>query len=443
MGGTCSPEQNETQNENEKSSFTKLINDYQTDNERLKQQLEKLISRNQEGTTEHQEKAKQNEEVMKELAAMKKILEQKDRALVKGQLEAVLRSKATTMLSIEPKTRLCMEGTMRHHGSGLTKSKKVKHVEVLLTEGEWLTTEYKAGFVMLTYAESKGSKTAKRCQVLEVILNKYKSYEVILQLNVLAEGALKQIAFTCETGDNKDEWVKCITDALNEVRTTWELMNEEFTVMLDVTKEKIGMRVEAIFADEIEHYVKEKEGSDKFERTMRKAARDDVVEENKEQVYPEVNTIAKDAQVEEQIKLVKPCALMVQKILDEDLVKEGLFENCIVSKINDTDLVGMVWSDQIDLLKSTPKPFTITFTGKNFVKKKGAPTHVYFSILKELVADGANEVKKAFHDLVKGTSFETELQCSINQGATIEALLSDQRRLMALLQNLPVQEMEL
>jgi len=435
MGGTCSPEQNETQNENEKSHFTKLINDYQTDNDRLKQQLEELISRNQEGTTEHLEKAKQNEEVMKELAAMKKILEQKDRALVKGQLEAVLRSKATTMLSIESKTRLCMEGTMKHHGSGLTKSKKVKHVEVLLTEGEWLNNEYKAGFVMLTYAESKGAKTAKRCQVLKVILNEYKSYEVILQLNVLAEGALKQIAFSCETSDNKDEWVKCITDALNEVRTTWELMNEEFTVMLDVTKEKIGIRVEAIFPEE-------KEGADKVERTMRKAARDGEIEDNK-QVYPEVNTLAKDEQIEEQVKLVKPCALMVQKILDEDLVKEGLFENCIVSKINDTDLVGMVWSDQIDLLKSTPKPFTITFTGKNFVKKKGAPTHVYFSILKELVADGANEVKKAFHDLVKGTSFETELQCSINQGATIEALLSDQRRLMALLQNLPVQEMEL
>jgi len=436
MGGTCSPEQSETQND-----FTKLINDYQTDNERLKRQLEELKIRNQEGTTEHQEKAKQNEEVMKELDTMKKILERKDRALVKGQLEAVLRSKATIMRTFESKTRLCMEGTMmKHHRprSGLTKSKKLKHVEVLLTEGELLSNEYKAGFVTLRYANSKGAKTAKQCQVLTVILNDSKSHEVILQLNVFAEGAIKQIAFTCETGENKDEWVKCITDALNEVRTTWEWMNEEFTVELEFTKEKIGIRVESIFVDDIEYDGKESEVADKVEGTKRKAAREFGIEENKAQYYP--GYVVKEL---EEKKLEKPCELMVQKILNEDLVKEGLFEDCIVRKINDTALVGMVWSDQIELLKCTPKPFIITFTGKNFIKKKCAPTHSYFSILKELVADGENKVKKAFHDLVKGTPFENELQCSINQAATIEALLSDQRRLMILLQNLHVQEMEL
>jgi len=467
MGGTCSPEQNETQIDNEEKvpetleradsnvseNFTKLINDYQTDNEKLKRQLDELKSRNQEGTTEDQEKARQNEEVMKELATMKKILELKDRALVKGQLEAALRSKATTMRSIESKTRLCMEGAMKHHGTGLTKSKKLKYVEVLLTEGQLLTNEYKAGFVMLTYAESKGAQTAKRCQVLDVLLDDSKENEAVLQLNVCADGALRQMAFTCETGDNKDDWAKCIKDALHEVKSTWEQMNEEFTLKIEFTKEKIGIRVESIFVDEIEYDVKEKEAADKVEGTMRKAAREVEIEQKKAQDYPEEvvkelekaneNIIAKDEQEEEQKKQEKPCELMVTKILDEDLVKEGLFENCIMRKINDKALVGMVYSDQVELLKCTPKPFTITFTGKNFIKKKGAPTHAYFSILRELVADGENKVKKAFHDLVKGTPFENELQASINQAATIEELLSDQRRLMALLQNLPVQEMEL
>jgi len=467
MGGTCSPEQNETKNDNEEKlpetleradsnvseNFTKVINDYQADNEKLRKQLEELKNKNQEGTTDHEEKARQNEEVMKELATMKKILEQKDRALVRGQLEAALRSKATTMRSIESKTRLCMEGNLKHHKTGLTKSKKVKHVELLLTEGELLTNEYKAGCVTLTYAESKGAQTAKRCQVLDVLVDESKSSEVTIELNVCAEGALKQIVFSAENGDKRDEWLKCISSALKEVRSTWEQMNAEFTLQLIFTKDKIGLRVEGIDVDKIEYDVEAKEAADKVEGAMRTAARELEIEQKKAEEYPEevvkeleqanVEAIAKDEQEEEQKKQEKPCELMVTKILDVDLIKAGLFENCVMRKINDTALIGMVYSDQIELLRCTPKPFTITFTGKNFVKKKGAPTHAYFSILKELVADGENSVKKAFHELVKGTPFETELQSSINQAATIEALLSDQRRLMALLQNLPVQEMEL
>jgi len=467
MGGTCSPEQNETQNENEEKlpdtlerqdsnvseNFTKVINDYQIDNEKLKRQLQELKNKNQEGTTDYEEKARRNEQVMKELAAMKKILEQKDRAIVRGQLEAALRSKATTMRSIESKTRLCMEGNLKHHGTGLTKSKKVKHVELLLTEGELMTNEFKAGYVMLTYAESKGAQTAKRCQVLDVLVDESKSNEITLELNVCADGALKQLAFSAETGDIRNDWIKCITNSLEEVRNTWKQMNEEFTLKLDFSKQKIGLRVEGIYNDKIEYDVEAKEEADKVEGTMRTAAREVEIEQKKAADVPEeeikeleqanLEAIAKDEQEEEQKKLEKPCELMVTKILDEDLIKAGLFENCVMRKINDTALVGMVYSDQIELLTCTPKPFTITFTGKNFMKKKGAPSHAYFSILKELVAPGENGVKKAFQELVKGTPFETELQSSINQTATIEALLSDQRRLMALLQNLPVQEMEL
>jgi len=470
MGGTCSPETNEVPNDNEEipvenleradstagENFTKLINDYQTDNEKLKRQLEELKSRNQEGTTDQEEKARQNEQVMKELADMKRMLEQKDRALVRGQLEAALRSKATTMRSIESKTRLCMEGKLKHHhGSGFTKSRKVKHVEVLLTEGEIQTEEYKAGYVMLTYAESKGAQTAKRCQVLDVTVEDRKENEVILELNVCAEGALKALVFSCETGDQKDEWVKCISAALSEVRTTYAEMNEEFTIKLEFAKEKIGMRVEEklVDKDEIEYDEKAKEAADNVDGSMRKAAREVEIEQKKASDCPEdevkqleqanVEAILKDEQEEEKKKQENPCELMVTKILDEDLAKAGLFEDCVLREINDTALVGMVFSDQIELLQNTPKPFTITFTGKNFVKKKGAPTNAYFSILKELVSDEENAVKKAFHELVKGTPFEKELQDSVNQVATIEALLADQRRLMALLQNLPVQEMEL
>lgn len=53
---------------------------------------------------------------------------------------------------------------------------------------------------------------------------------------------------------------------------------------------------------------------------------------------------------------------------DEELKDAGLVENCIVGEINDTNLVGMAYSDQIGLLKNTPKPFFLTFIGKNFMK---------------------------------------------------------------------------
>jgi len=136
---------------------------------------------------------------------------------------------------------------------------------------------------------------------------------------------------------------------------------------------------------------------------------------------------AKEEQLDEQKRLEKPCELIVTSITDNDHIKAGLLPNCVLRAINDTALVGMVYSDQIELLKNTPKPFTITFTGKNLLKKKGAPTHAYVSILKELVADGENAVKTAFHDLVKGTPFERDLKSSNDEHATLSELLADQR----------------
>merc|ERR1719289_647479 len=86
---------------------------------------------------------------------------------------------------------------------------------------------------------------------------------------------------------------------------------------------------------------------------------------------------AKEEQLEEQKKDEKPCELIVTSISDDDLIKGGLLPKCVLRAVNDTALVGMRYSDQIELLKNTPKPYTITFTGKNLLRKKGAPTHAY------------------------------------------------------------------
>jgi len=210
MGGTCSPSQGETQDEVEqdvdaslerqKSSvdekFTMLITEYQTKNEKLKRQLEEQRSRDQNNTVDNEEKARQNEELINELAAMKELAEAKDRALIRGRLEAALRSKATNLRSIESKTRLCIEGKLQHHHrSGLTKSKKEKHVEVLLTEGELEINNYTMGYVMLTYADSKGAQTAKRCEIVGVA-EESKTKEKTFALSVRSEGSTKEVVFT-------------------------------------------------------------------------------------------------------------------------------------------------------------------------------------------------------------------------------------------------------
>lgn len=470
MGGTCSPAQDEENVDNERAvqpslerndsspgeNLAKLINDYQAENENLKSKLEEAKSRNQEGITEAEEKKRQNEEVMKELAQMKEMLEAKDQALVKSRLEAALRSKATTMRSFESKTRLCLEGFLKyHHRSGLTKSKKMKHVEVHLKEGELLTNEYKAGFVMLTYADSKGASTAKRCEVMDVSVDESKSKEITFAVNVSVEGSFKELMFSIDTEEDRDEWVKCIRNALDEIQSAYRDMNEEFTLKLEISKEKMGIKVEEIVVDQsdIEFDEKAKEAADKVEGTMTKAAREVEIEQKKKENAPQeeikeleeqnIKEIAKEEQLEEQKLAEKPCELIVTSITDEDLIKAGLVPKCVLRAINDTALVGMVYSDQIELLQNTPKPYTITFTGKNLLKKKGAPTHAYVSILKELVADGENAVKSAFHELVKGTPFESDLKSSNDQVATITELLADQRKLLALLKNLPVQSSEL
>jgi len=466
MGGTCAPAQDEVNNDNEEAvpppelertdSIAKLINDYQAENENLRSKLEEAKSRNQEGMTEAEMKKKQNEEVMKELVQMKEMLEAKDRALVKGRLEAALRSKATTMRSFESKTRLCLEGMLKyHHRSGLTKSKKAKHVEIHLKEGELLTNEYKVGFVMLTYADSKGASTAKRCEVMDVSADESKSKEITFAVNVSVEGSFKELIFSVDTKEDKDEWVKCIRNALDEIQSAYRDMNEEFTLELEMSKEKLGLKVEELIIDkdQIEYDEKAKDAAEKVEGIMADAAREVEIEQKKKEHAPqeEIKELeeqnrkakAKEEQLDEQKRLEKPCELIVTSITDNDHIKAGLLPNCVLRAINDTALVGMVYSDQIELLKNTPKPFTITFTGKNLLKKKGAPSHAYVSILKELVADGENAVKTAFHDLVKGTPFERDLKSSNDQHRTITELLADQRKLLALLQNLPVQTSEL
>jgi len=136
MGNTCSPDSgavdesgqamNTDRKEEEPSEkLTKVINTYQAENEKLKKVLVSMKNKDEEETRLREEQAAQNEEIMKELSAMKALMEEKDRKLVRHQLEAALHSKATLLGTSETVTKLLKAGDYREvRSSGQVKAQK-------------------------------------------------------------------------------------------------------------------------------------------------------------------------------------------------------------------------------------------------------------------------------------------------------------------------------
>jgi len=408
--------------------LTKIITDYQSKNERLKFELNTLRELNDATLAEHEEKTKKNEEVLRELREMKALLDEKNRALVRGRLEAALLSKATSMLAVESKTKLCMKGWLLHHYK--RRSKKKSYVEVHVSLGEVTTFNFNAGCVVMTYSERKNAKTSNRFQVLEVILSDSKNKENSFTLKALVEGVIRDVTFSCESAEQRDDWMKSITDALAKVKATFDDMHSLFTLKIEFTKEKMGLMVKEKIID-YDEADKKKQKSEQCVNDSGKKRSNDLIDNRRSQEDKKEDLEAK--------KPEQPCELLVIKITDDDLIAAGLQVNCIVREINGTVLTGMVFSKQLQLLMITPKPYVLTFTGQKFLKHKPEANHGYFPILKELLADGDNCVKMAFSELIAGTSFELELSTSNDKKVTMQNLLSNQTRLISLLRNFNVQ----
>jgi len=166
--GTCSPnndkdelfeekeidmeqqEQAGVDDTNEK--FTNIINDYQETNEQLRSEMDSLKNKNDEFVVENEAKTKKNEEVMRELNEMKALLDVKNRAIVKGRLQAALLS---SMLSMESTSRLCIKGELKHH----QKQRKIdKYAVVRICDGTVFPDDYKPGYVVLSFWDDKKSR---------------------------------------------------------------------------------------------------------------------------------------------------------------------------------------------------------------------------------------------------------------------------------------------
>jgi len=446
-------------------SFSKLIQSYRDENAKLKQELE---TRKAENKVNYEKKTKQNEEVMKELNEMKEQLEKKDVALAKGRLEAALRSTATKMRAVETATRLFFRGNLQQR-SGFSK-KKTKWVEVFVFEPKAAkfeqAGEIEPGYVMLTYSDTKDSQATNRVQVLEVIPDNVQSSKLVtLSLKVSSEGTEKDLEFICENVDEKKIWRESILAALDEVQRAFARKFEPAPLTIEFYKKRIGIRVEERAIQDNGYDVKSSgvllsaqstsfglptengESYDvKLSETVSKNAgtipEKEVVGEANEKQMPKDHS--SQTLGHQPFDGEQPCELFVKKIIDEELKAKGLQENFVLRSINDIRLIGMTYTEQITLMKTMKKPYKITFIGRKFQKKKSEQKTGFVSILNELVADGDNAAKKAFEELIKGTKFESELNQSDSRADAITALLGNQRRLMALLQNLPsAQEEEL
>jgi len=471
MGGTCAPGEHEEEGHEECNmdaegeeetieNFTKIINSYQAENDALHKQLEEYKQGvDEEAAEDKEEKAKQNEAVVKELEAMKALVKTKDALLLQGRLEAALLSKATTMLAIETKSKLCMKGMLKNiYRSGMKKSRKPKWVEVHVSEGELLPNDYVSGFVTLTHSDSADSAVSNRCKVGDVVYQEGKGKELLFTVKVTLQNSTKDLVFACESSEEREDWVTNLKSALAQVKEAYDAMHEEITFSITFDKEKLGFRVQENMIS-IADVVQTKEIEEKVEtkdegvaETAVKKVEDvaevveDAVEKTEkaaEKVVKEVEAEAVKESKEEEQKKEPPCLLTVSDVLDPSLISLGLKSKVELRLLNEIVLPGKGYGEQLGLLQTTPKPFDITFAIMGFVNKSSNQEHGYTSILKELVDEEENSVKNAFNILIKGTPFEEELNATDDKISCITALLANQRRLLALIQNCQVNEIEL
>jgi len=440
MGAACQPSISNDKGEDcnmepivqdqNSDQFTKVINNYKAENEKLKCQLEDIKSENDLIVTGYKDKTRQNEEVMSELENMRAMIERKKKVLVRGRLEAALLSKATSMLAKSSSTRLCMKGNLKHHfRKGVTKliSKKDQWVEIHIVEGTMIDDEFRTGCVMLLYADYKDAAISNKCRILDLRKDELDE-NFTFTIRGVVEGLENEMTFSCVTDKEREEWVQCMTDALAEVRAAQHEKFEVFTLKIEITKKTLGIRIEESLVDHFDDGQKAK-----------KTNPDDV---DKCVGRQESDSFEDDKNMEYTKKQEKPCQLVVTSIMDNDLVAAGLVLNCTITAINDIQFAGMGFSEQLNLLMATPKPYTLTFMGYK-IREADNQQENYSSILKELVADEENSVKNAFYELVRGTPFEVELQSSHDKISTITNLLGDQRRLLSLLHSFEVQDVEL
>jgi len=436
----------------------KIIETYKEENEGMRKELEEVKSKGEQDTIAQREATQQNEKIiMQELNAMKAMLAKKEQALVKHQLEAALHSKASFLVNEESVAKLLKAGNLeKFNRNRKVKNAREKWVVLELHNCQNTQNGFERGYMLLAYSNSKDSKLSKRCQVISVynkgvnIGDKFKGRNFLVRAQV--DGVEKELVFACEDEKVRNDWVKAFNKGFLQIEEEEKDMIKPFFVKVEFSKKELGIYVVEAFLESKEQDLEEKQKIvDYYEESTTKLKTKPNEAHGAEETKQADTVEAKqnvDTEIVDKGALSsedngKPCELRVQQITDSDLYESGLVENCVITAINGITIRGMSYDKQVNILSKTKKPYTLTFTGPKYLKKKAVRKTTYPGILEELVADGDNPVKTAFDDLIKGTAFKKELEASDDKITVIEELLSSQRRLTAVLQNVGLQETQL
>jgi len=461
MGNNCTPGESKskkdivlTENETNQAlkeaepneKLSEILEKYKQENEGMKKELEEVKRKGQEDVMLQKQASEKNEEILKELNATKSILAEKEKALLKHQLEAALHSKASSLVDLGCVAKLLKKGTLEKYNSNRTvKSVKEKWVELELHNCQNTKNGFERGYMLLTYSDSKDSKLSNRCQVIGVdgegadIGDKFKGRN--FKVRVLVGGNSKELVFICIDEKVRNDWVETFKDGFEQIEEEDKDMHEPFFLEVEFTKQKLGIYVVEVFLDSKENDLEEKQMIvDDNEES--KTIPNDVLKAEEAKQGDAVETeqdVGLEAIDEGSLHSESlPCELLVKRITDIDLYATGLAPKCVLVAINGIQIRGMSYDKQVGYLYNTKKPYTLTFCGAKYLfKKTVSPIE---GILKELVTDGDNPVKSAFGDLLKGTEFQKELEKADDKGQMIGDLLSSHRRLTSVLEKVGVQQ---
>jgi len=128
MGNTCAPDPQVIDANMEKIApsdrITGIITSYEAENEQMKNELDVIKSENAETSKAYKEKTEQNQQLMRDLVAIRSLIAKKDQSLLRHLLEAALYSKVTSLCSEVNILKKLKQGWVSKYGrAGKTKSK--------------------------------------------------------------------------------------------------------------------------------------------------------------------------------------------------------------------------------------------------------------------------------------------------------------------------------
>jgi len=454
--------------------LTQVINAYQADNERLKAMVEEMKTQETQ-RQEANEKTANSDELMQELETMRGLLAVKDQAVVKSRVEVALFQHVSSMKDNANAAETLKKGSLEKFGKAGKGSAKSKFVEVSLHKGTRTANGFEPGMLRLSYAETESSGQLSTGRVTKVktadnMAQKWKGRT--FSVEAVMDGSSKDLVFACKDTETRDAWVAIFQQGFDSIRVEAEQMRKHFQLTLNFNKDKLGIRVEEKIIEEPALCLdadqekkddedipapaadEDKADADKAEDDIpapaaeenadaekaEDAAAEPAAEDGEAAAEPapaaeEEPAQAAEAAEEAQEEKEPACTLVVTAISDEDLLAKGLCESMALMKLNDTKIDGLPYSKQLGMLTETKKPFTITFSGPNFLKLGQNQLTVFPAILKQLTSDEPNDAQTAFKSIIQGSQFEKELAASDKKDELITELLSNQHKLQNLLQS--------